>query len=85
MGDVEAQLRRQFLETFEQAEYPIESPFELIPHLSDGPATEFQAGDVCIPAIELGTEYGEYQEFPYESVDQLATDILEGLKQEDVI
>lgn len=50
--------------------------------LPEGPATEFRAGDVVIPAIELGMTYGEYQEYPYESVDALVDDIIAGLKAE---
>jgi hypothetical protein len=85
MSDAESELREQLTTTFSQATFPVSDPFELIPVLPDGPATEFQAGDVVIPAIELGTEYGEYQDFPYESVDALVDDIIEGLKAEDVI
>lgn len=82
MTDVEADLREQFRTTFSRADYPVTDPFELIPVLPDGPATEFQSGEVVVPAIELGMTYGEYQEFPYDSVDGLVDDIIAGLKAE---
>lgn len=85
MDEIEAELRRQLTTAFSRATFPVDDPLELVPVLPDGPATEFQAGDVVVPAIELGTEYGEYQEFPYESVDRLVDDIVEGLKDENVI
>lgn len=81
--EVEAELREQLSAAFSRATFPVGDPVELIPVLPDGPATEFRAGDVVIPAIELGTKYGEYQEFPYESADALVDDIIEGLKIED--
>lgn len=85
MRDVEVELREQLTDTFNQATYPVNDPFELVPVLPDGPATEFQAGDVVIPAIELGTKYGDYQDFPYQSVEPLVDDIISGLKAEGVI
>lgn len=85
MTDVEAELRRQLTETFESADYPVADPFELIPHLPDGPTTEFRAGDVTVPAIELGMTYAEYQDYPYRSVDALVDDLLEGFEREGVL
>jgi hypothetical protein len=82
MTDVESELREQFRTTFSRAEYPVTDPFELIPVLPDGPATEFRAGEVVVPAVELGMTYGDYQEFPYESVDMLVDDLITGLKAE---
>jgi hypothetical protein len=85
MRSVESELREQLVRTFDQATFPVGDPTELIPVLPDGPGTEFRAGDVVIPAVELGTKYGEYQDFPYETVDALVDDIIAGLKAEDVI
>lgn len=79
----EAALRRQFERTFGRASYPLTDPFELIPLLPDGAATEFSAGGVTVPAIDLGMTYGEYQSYPYHSVDALVDDLIHGLKQED--
>lgn len=82
MTDVEAELREQFHATFSRAEFPVVDPFELIPVLPDGPATEFRSGEVVVPAIELGMTYNEYQDFPYESVDMLVDDLITALKTE---
>jgi hypothetical protein len=82
MTDREAELREQFYATFSRAEFPVTDPFELIPVLPDGPATEFRSEEVVVPAIELGMTYGEYQDFPYESVDVLVDDLITGLKIE---
>lgn len=85
MTDVEAELREQLTAVFGHAEYPVTDPFELIPLLPDGAATEFRAGDVVVPAIDLGMTYGDYQEYPYHSVEELVDDIIAGLKAEDVL
>jgi len=85
MTDAEAALRRQLTDAFEGAEYPVADPFELVPLLPDGPATEFRAGEVVVPAIELGTTYAEYQEYPYESVEALVDDLVEGFEREGVL
>ena len=78
----EATLRDQFESVFSDANYPLRDPFELIPLLPEGPATEFTANGVTIPAIELGTTYGKYQSYPYESVEGLVDDLIDALKQE---
>jgi hypothetical protein len=36
-------------------------------------------------AMELNTKAGGEQDFPYESVDDLVDDIMDGLEQEDYI
>jgi len=78
----ERAFRKQFRTTFGEADYPLHDPFELIPVLPDGPATEFEAGGITVPAIELGMTYGIYQTYPYESVDSLVDDLIYGLRQE---
>lgn len=80
----EAEIRRQLIAVFETAQYPVTDPFELIPVLPDGAATTFEAGDVTIGAMELGMEYADYQEYPYESVDGLVDDLMAGFRAEDV-
>jgi hypothetical protein len=80
--DPEVVLRDSFERTFGQAEYPLHDPFELLPHLPDGPGTVFQAGPVEVPAIDLGMRYGQYQTYPYDSVDELVEDLIRGLKAE---
>jgi len=84
MTPPEAEMRRQLTEVFGAASYPVTDPFELIPVLPDGAATTFEAGDVTIGAMELGMEYADYQEYPYESVEALVDDLMAGLRAEDV-
>lgn len=83
--DLEDEFRKQFEEVFGRASFPVESPFELIPHLPDGPLTSFEAGEVVIPAIDLGMVYGDYQDYPYKELEELVDDLIHGLKQEDTI
>ena len=85
MVDHEENFREQFTEVFGKASYPLDSPFNLIPHLPKGPFTSFESGDVVIPAIDLGMVYGEYQDYPYETVEELVDDLIDALKQEGTI
>lgn len=82
---VSADLRNQLAAVFGRANYPVEDPFELIPVLPDGAATTFEAGDVALGAMELGTEYAEYQEYPYENVESLVDDLMRGLRDDGVL
>jgi hypothetical protein len=84
MPDIEAEIRQQFLDVFGAADYPLADPFDLVPVLPDGTNTTFEAGDVSIGAMELGMEYGEYQDYPYESVEALVDDLMYGLREEGV-
>lgn len=78
-------LREQLTEAFEGADYPVNSPMDLVPALPEGPETEFSSGDFSMTAMELNTQAGGQQDFPYESVDELVEDILEGLEDEGYI
>lgn len=80
MSDVEAELRGQFEEAFADASYPVESATDLLPALPDGPMTTFEAEDLRMTAMELGTEFGDAAEFPYESVDPLVDDLIAVLR-----
>jgi len=84
MTPTEAEIRRQLTEVFGAASYPVTDPFELIPVLPDGAATTFEAGDVTLGAMEIGMEYADYQEYPYESVEALVDDLMAGLHAEGV-
>jgi len=84
MTTTEAEIRRQLTEVFGAASYPVTDPFELIPVLPDGAATTFKAGDVTLGAMEIGMEYADYQEYPYESVEALVDDLMAGLHAEGV-
>lgn len=85
MADVEAELRDQFIEAFEGADYPVNNQMDLVPALPGGPGTKFEAGDVSLTAMELASKLGDHQEFPYEDVETLVDDIMTGLKAEDIL
>jgi hypothetical protein len=75
-------LREQFVEAFEGADFPVNSPMDLVPALPNGPGTTFESGDFSMTAMELNTKGGGNQEFPYENVDNLVDDIMEGLEDQ---
>ena len=79
----EAELREQFTEAFEGADYPISSPMDLVPALPNGPGTKFESGDFSMTAMELNTKLSG--DFPYESVDEFVDEVIEELKEQDYI
>ncbi|MFC4449718.1 MTH865 family protein [Halorussus aquaticus] len=81
----EAELRDQFTEAFEGADFPVTNPMDLVPALPNGPGTRFEAGDVDFTAMELSTKLSDIQDFPYEDVESLVDDLIEGLKQKDML
>ncbi|MFB6243514.1 MAG: MTH865 family protein [Halobaculum sp.] len=83
--DVEAELREQFTEAFEGADYPVSNQMDLVPALPNGPGTKFEAGDVSMTAMEMAAKLGDEQEFPYEDVESLVDDILDGLQSQGVL
>jgi hypothetical protein len=85
MSDVEVDLREQFTRAFEGADYPVESQMDLLPALPDGPGTRFEAGDFSMSAMELGMTLSDRQEFPYDTVEALVDDLIEGVKAKDLI
>ena len=80
MSDIEAELREQLTNAFEGADYPVSNQMDLVPALPNGPGTTFEAGDVSFTAMELGTKLSGAQEFPYEDVEPLVDDVIEGLE-----
>jgi hypothetical protein len=78
-------LRRQLTDAFEGANYPVDSPMDLLPALPDGPATRFESGDFSMTAMELNTRAGGDQDFPYEDVDALVDDIVAGLEERGLV
>ena len=85
MATTEEKLREQFREAFSGADFPVEGQMDLVPALPDGPGTTFEADDVRVTAMELAAKLGGHQDFPYENVDTLVDDVMEGLKAEGVI
>ncbi|WP_226042334.1 MTH865 family protein [Natrinema sp. DC36] len=78
----EAELRDQLTDAFENADYPVSGPMELVPALPDGPGTRFESGDFSMTAMELNATTGG-GEFPYEDVDSLVDDLIAELKAAD--
>jgi hypothetical protein len=83
--ETEAELREQFTDAFEGADFPVSNPMDLVPALPNGPGTRFEADDVSFTAMELSTKLSDTQDFPYDDVDSLVDDLIEGLKQKDMI
>lgn len=83
--ETEAELRRQFRAAFEDADYPVRNQMELLPALPEGASTTFEAGEVRVTAMELASRTSGHQDFPYEDVDSLVDDIVEGLRAEGLL
>jgi len=83
MADKE-DLREQMTDAFKDADYPINSPMDLVPALPNGPGTKFESGDFSMTAMELNTKLGG-GDFPYETVDAFVDDVLEQLEDQDLI
>jgi hypothetical protein len=77
-------LRQQMIEAFEGADYPINSPMDLVPALPQGPGTKFESGDFSMTAMELNTKLGA-GDFPYDSVDAFVDDVMEQLEAQDLL
>jgi hypothetical protein len=77
----ESRLREQLTDAFEEADYPVSSPMDLVPALPDGPSTTFEAGDFSMTAMELNTKTSG-GDFPYEDVDSLVDDLIAELKEQ---
>jgi hypothetical protein len=84
MADRE-EVRQQFEEAFEGADYPVNSPMDLVPALPNGPGTQFEVGDETITAMELNQEASGQGDYPYDSVDELVDDLMDGLEDEGYV
>jgi len=76
-------LQEQLVEAFEDADYPVTSPMDLIPAMPDGPSTTFESGEFSMSALELNTELDA--EFPYDDVDSFVDEIMEQLDERGFI
>ena len=85
MTDAKADLREQFIEAFEGADFPVSNQMDLVPALPNGPGTRFEAGDVSVTAMELAAKLGDHQEFPYDDVETLVDDVIAGLEAEGML
>lgn len=82
MADRE-EVRQQFVEAFEGADYPVNSPMDLVPAMPEGPETEFTYDGESFTAMEMQQEAGGQGDFPYDSVDDLVDDLIEGIEDSD--
>jgi hypothetical protein len=85
MTDVEAELRKQFLQAIESADYPVEEQTDIVTTLPDGIATRFEAGEFSMTAAGIAAELYAHQDFPYETPEELADDLITGLKAEELL
>lgn len=76
-------LRQQLIEAFEGADYPINSPMDLLPALPDGPGTKFESGEFSMTAMELNTKLDG--DFPYESPEAFVDDVMAQLEEQDLL
>jgi len=77
-------LRQQMIDAFEGADYPINSPMDLVPALPQGPGTKFESGDFSMTAMELNTKLGG-GDFPYDSAEDFVDDVMSQLEDQDLI
>jgi hypothetical protein len=77
-------LKEQFITAFEGADYPINSPMDLVPALPDGPSTKFESGDFSMTAMELNTKLSGGN-FPYDDVETFVDDVIDQLEDQDLI
>ncbi len=73
------ELATNLKEVFGKANYPVKSVMDLMPVLPQGPMTTFTGGDKSFTAMDLSTKLGGGN-FPYDDVDALIEDILNGLE-----
>ncbi|WP_439025869.1 MTH865 family protein [Haloarchaeobius sp. DT45] len=84
-AEAERDLRAQLTAALESASYPVADPFDLVPAIPGGPQTRFEVGDERYTAMELAVRLGEYQSFPYESVDELVDDVITAMRKEGLL
>jgi hypothetical protein len=77
-------LREQFIDAFEGADYPISSPMDLVPALPQGPSTKFESGDFSMTAMELNTKISG-GDWPYDDVESFVDDVIEQLDDQDLL
>lgn len=79
------ELRAQLTTAFEGADFPVGSQMDLVPALPEGPGTSFEAGDISFTAMELAAKLGNEQEFPYDNVEDLVDDVMDGLENQGML
>lgn len=81
----EDDLREQFTEAFEDADYPIEKRRELYPALPDGVNTKFESNGNSFGVVKLYQRTGGRGDFPYHDVESLTDDLIKGMRKEGYI
>lgn len=81
MTDTE-DLRAEFIDAFEDADYPVTGQMDLVPALPNGPRTTFEAGDLEFSVMELASKLGTHTNYPYDDVESLVDDIMAALREE---
>lgn len=82
----EQEVKDQLVEAVEDGDYPINGPMELLPALPNGPATRVESGDFSITAMELTTKIPQgVLEFPYETPEAFADDVVAEMRDRDII
>lgn len=79
----ESELRAQMIDAFDNVEYPLANPMELLPTLPNGAETRFESDAFSMSVIELNMELDS--DFPYQSVEELVDHIFEELRANDKI
>lgn len=82
----EDELHDQLVDAVKEGDFPLNGPMELLPALPNGPATTIESGEFSITAMELTTEIPQGTlDFPYESPEEFADEVLEKMTEYDVI
>ncbi|MBZ6494022.1 MTH865 family protein [Natrinema longum] len=77
----EAHLREQLTEAFEDADYPVSGPMELVPALPNGPGTRFESGEFSMTVMELNAKTSG-GDFPYDDVESFVDALIEELQEQ---
>ena len=78
------ELRQQMMDAFEGADYPINSPMDLVPALPNGPGTTSGRAEFSTAAVEPNTKLGG-GDFPYDSAEAFVDDVMSQLEDQDLI
>lgn len=85
MTETRQQLREQLRTAVEPADYPVEGRTDIITALPNGMLTTFEAGEFSMSAAQIAARLYEYQDFPYETPEDVVDDLLDGLVAEELI
>jgi hypothetical protein len=81
------EIRRQLISALEKANYPLNSPMDLVPHVPPE-GTEFSSDDFSITMLELNEIHGRFRRnhsngpFSYDSAEEYVDDLMKALEKE---